>query len=118
MFADARSVPRDTRLETDVCIIGAGAAGITLAREFSGSPFRVTLLESGGFQYETETQALYEGPSVGLPYSDLSVPRLRFFGRVALSPRSRDLSDPPARESRKPPLIRFSNASFSTAVLP
>ena len=69
MFADARSVPRDTRLETDVCIIGAGAAGITLAREFSGSPFRVTVLESGGFEYETETQALYEGPSVGLPYS-------------------------------------------------
>jgi choline dehydrogenase-like flavoprotein len=80
MFADARSVPRDTRLETDVCIIGAGAAGITLAREFSGSPFRVTVLESGGFQYETGTQALYEGPSVGLPYADLNVPRLRFFG--------------------------------------
>ncbi len=80
MFADARSVPRDTRLETDVCIIGAGAAGITLAREFSGSPFRVTVLESGGFEYETETQALYEGPSVGLPYAQLSVPRLRFFG--------------------------------------
>jgi choline dehydrogenase-like flavoprotein len=80
MFADAREVPRDTRLETDVCIVGAGAAGITLARELSESPFRVTVLESGGFEFEAETQALYQGPFIGLPYSDLSVPRLRFFG--------------------------------------
>ena len=80
MFGEARSVPRDTTLETDVCVIGAGAAGITLALELAGSPLRVTVLESGGFQYEAETQALYEGPSIGLPYPDLSVPRLRFFG--------------------------------------
>jgi choline dehydrogenase-like flavoprotein len=80
MFGDARSVPRDATLETDVCVIGAGAAGITLALEFMGSPLQVTVLESGGFQFEPETQALYEGPSIGLPYPDLSVPRLRFFG--------------------------------------
>ena len=73
-------MPRDTTLETDVCIVGAGAAGITLARELSGSPLRVTVLESGGFEYEVDTQALYGGPSIGLPYSDLSVPRLRYFG--------------------------------------
>jgi choline dehydrogenase-like flavoprotein len=80
VFADARSVPRETRLETDICIVGAGAAGITLARELTGSRVRVTVLESGGFEYETETQDLYGGRSIGLPYSDLSVPRLRFFG--------------------------------------
>src|SRR5215217_4010226 len=55
------------------------------------------------------------GCSVGI---SSCLPRLRFFGRVVLSPNSRDLSDPPARGSRKPPLIRFSSASFSTAVLP
>lgn len=80
MFADARSVPRETRLETDVCIVGAGAAGISLAREFNGSPVRVIVLESGGFEYEPDTQDLYDGRSIGLPYSDLSGPRLRFFG--------------------------------------
>jgi choline dehydrogenase-like flavoprotein len=80
MFTDARSVPRNTSLETDVCIVGAGAAGITLAREFIGSPVRVTVLESGGFEYEEETQDLYEGRSIGLPYADLDGPRLRFFG--------------------------------------
>ena len=80
MFGDARSVPRGTTVETDVCVIGAGAAGITLARELIGSPLQVTVLESGGLQFEGDTQALYEGPSIGLPYPDLSVPRLRFFG--------------------------------------
>jgi choline dehydrogenase-like flavoprotein len=80
MFADARSVPRDTRLETDVCIIGAGPAGITLAREFIGSQVRVTVLESGGMEYDQETQDLYAGAATGLPYPDLSGPRLRFFG--------------------------------------
>ena len=80
MFADARSVPRDIRLETDVCIIGGGPAGITLAREFIGSPLRVSVLESGGLDYDQETQELYEGGSIGLPYPNLSGPRLRFFG--------------------------------------
>ncbi len=80
MFADARSVPKDTRLDTDICIIGAGPAGITLAREFIGSSFRIAVLESGGLQYDQETQELYEGGSIGLPYPDLSGPRLRFFG--------------------------------------
>jgi choline dehydrogenase-like flavoprotein len=80
MFADARAVPEGTRLETDVCIVGAGAAGITLALEFSSSPYQVTVLESGGLEFEPETQALYEGRSIGLPYTDLSIPRLRFLG--------------------------------------
>jgi choline dehydrogenase-like flavoprotein len=80
VFTDARSVPRESRVETDVCIVGAGAAGITLARELNGSPVRVTVLESGGFEYEAETQDLYDGRPIGLPYSDLDVPRLRFFG--------------------------------------
>ena len=35
MFLDARSVPTGTVIETEVCIVGAGAAGITLAREFT-----------------------------------------------------------------------------------
>ena len=48
MFVDARTISNDTIIETDICIIGAGAAGITLARQFIGQPFRVAVLESGG----------------------------------------------------------------------
>lgn len=80
MFADARSVPSESTVETDLCIIGAGAAGITLAREFIGSSVRVGVLESGGEEFDSETQALYEGPITGLPYFPLDTPRLRYFG--------------------------------------
>jgi choline dehydrogenase-like flavoprotein len=80
VFADARRVPTDTTLEADLCIIGAGPAGITLAREFIGASRRVIVLESGGFNLEPTTQALDEGRSTGLPYFDLATARLRYFG--------------------------------------
>lgn len=80
MFADARNVPSESTVTTDLCIIGAGAAGITLAREFIGTSVRVAVLESGGQTFDTETQALYEGPVIGLPYFPLDTPRLRYFG--------------------------------------
>ena len=80
MFVDARSVPAGTRIETDVCIVGAGAAGITLAREFLNAGFRVAVLESGGLDYDQDTQDLYEGLETGQPYLDLTTCRLRFFG--------------------------------------
>jgi choline dehydrogenase-like flavoprotein len=80
MFIDARTVEKGSRLGADVCIIGAGAAGITIAREFLGSEAQVCVLESGGFEFENATQTLYEGRNVGFSYYDLRVLRLRFFG--------------------------------------
>ena len=38
----------DDFLQFDVCIVGSGPAGITLAREISHCGLRVCLLESGG----------------------------------------------------------------------
>ncbi|WP_337173234.1 GMC family oxidoreductase [Paludisphaera sp.] len=80
MITDARSVPTGTVVETDVCIVGAGAAGITLAREFINSGFRVVLLESGGVEREQATQDLYDGRNVGHPYAVFPESRLRYFG--------------------------------------
>ncbi len=80
MLTDARRLPQDTEIEADICIIGAGAAGITLAREFVGQPFKVCLVESGGLDFDDETQSLYEGDLVGLPGTPLDASRLRFFG--------------------------------------
>lgn len=70
----------DGELETDVCIVGAGAAGITLARELIGAPFRVCLLESGGYEPDPATQALYRGEVEGPPHWTLDTARLRYFG--------------------------------------
>ena len=80
MTVDARSVPPGTNIETEVCIIGGGAAGITLARKFIDAPFRVAVLESGGMELDAATQQLYEGRSIGGSFPDLTTSRLRFFG--------------------------------------
>jgi choline dehydrogenase-like flavoprotein len=82
MLIDARSVPTGTVIETEVCIVGAGAAGIALAREFISSGFRVALLESGDTVLQKATQELYAGSIIGRRYydpKDTSL-RLRYFG--------------------------------------
>lgn len=80
MFIDARNLPGNHLVESDICIVGAGAAGISMAREFIGTSKRVVVLESGGFELDARTQSLYEGKNVGLPTFDVHVNRLRYFG--------------------------------------
>ena len=80
MFVDADEIPEGTVLEADICIVGGGAAGITFAREFIATPFRVCLLESGGFEYNEEIQRLYQGENVGRHFYELDLSRHRYFG--------------------------------------
>ena len=80
MIIDARSVPTGTTIDTELCIIGAGAAGITLARECIDASFRVVLIESGGMDFDPASQDLYEAQSVGDPLKDTITSRLRYFG--------------------------------------
>ncbi len=61
MILDANSIPNGSVLEADLCIVGAGAAGITLALALQDSGLDVLLLESGGDGDDAATQALYEG---------------------------------------------------------
>src|ERR1051325_9658639 len=64
----------------DICIVGGGAAGITLAREFIGTRFSVLVLEGGGLEAEAETQRLYDSEVVGLPHTGVDKGRARVFG--------------------------------------
>ena len=80
MLIDARTVPDGETLDHDICIIGAGAAGLTIARQLVGRGLKVCIAESGGLEFDAETQALYEGENVGLPYFALDSCRLRYFG--------------------------------------
>lgn len=80
MIVDANKIENSTVIQCDICIIGAGAAGITLARELDGSELNVWLLESGGFDFERETQDLYKGTTSGHPYFELDETRLRYLG--------------------------------------
>lgn len=86
MLIDADTLTSGSTRTSEVCVIGAGAAGITLALELAGDGTTVTLLESGRVDPEAETQALYEGQNIGQPATTLDNPvtldqtRLRYLG--------------------------------------
>jgi choline dehydrogenase-like flavoprotein len=80
MIVDFSNLDDDISIDADLCIIGAGPAGITIAREFIGTGVRVCLLESGGEEPEEETQDLCVGENVGRPYFDLDTVRIRTLG--------------------------------------
>ncbi|MFD2741002.1 FAD-dependent oxidoreductase [Sulfitobacter aestuarii] len=80
MIIDARSLPEGETIDVDLCIVGGGPAGVTLALELAGTPLRVALIESGDLFYEDDTQELYAGPNLGFQYDPLDEARLRFLG--------------------------------------
>ena len=80
MFLDAREIPADTVIEADLCVIGAGPAGIAIALQFANKNVNVALLESGGLELDHQNQSLYQGENIGLPYTDLHSIRSRYFG--------------------------------------
>ena len=67
-------------LEADIVIIGAGAAGITLALEFIDQNIKVALFESGDLKIRKRNQKLNLVQNTGIPYYDLSAQRGRYFG--------------------------------------
>src|SRR3954447_3973793 len=80
MFIDLRNLGDNSVLEADICIVGAGPAGISMARSFIGTSVDVLVVEGGDLEFDATTQALYKGESVGVPYFELDEARLRFFG--------------------------------------
>jgi choline dehydrogenase-like flavoprotein len=64
MIFDTSDLASGDSLQSDICIIGAGAAGITMALELLDSGLDVLVLESGGLREKPETQALYAGSVV------------------------------------------------------
>ncbi|KJV24937.1 GMC oxidoreductase [Luteibacter yeojuensis] len=72
------SAPADH--EADLCVIGAGPAGIAIARAFLGTRIRVCLVESGGLAGEDRSQALCEGTAHGGAPFDMAHSRMRVFG--------------------------------------
>lgn len=80
MIIDARTLEQNGPIETDVCIAGGGAAGLTVARALASRGTDVCLLESGGFEPDFETQKLAQGAITGLPYYPLDANRQRAFG--------------------------------------
>jgi choline dehydrogenase-like flavoprotein len=80
MFTDFRESAAPEQLDCDVCVVGAGAAGISIALRLANSRLRVCVVESGGFEADPAVQSLYEGESVGNQLADPMACRLRYFG--------------------------------------
>ncbi|MDX2112183.1 MAG: FAD-dependent oxidoreductase [Alphaproteobacteria bacterium] len=78
MFIDGRSLDQEN-LTADICVIGAGAAGIAIAMRHIDSDKNIIIIESGGFEPDKATLDLNKGKAIGLSYSTEST-RLRWFG--------------------------------------
>jgi choline dehydrogenase-like flavoprotein len=75
MLLDFREAAVPELLQADLCIVGGGAAGITIARAFIDSGWTVILLESGGLEPEARVQDLYRGEN---PRGDFTLHESRF----------------------------------------
>lgn len=79
-IVDARELDRSVVLDSDICVVGAGAAGTTIAAELDGSSRSVCLIESGGVSPDEETQSLYDLENTGYPIRENFMSRARYFG--------------------------------------
>ena len=77
----AGDVPAE--LLTQVCIIGGGVAGQTLAAKLGSSNISSLIIESGGKDFQPSTQDMAKGKNIGVDYYDLETTRLRLFGGTA-----------------------------------
>jgi choline dehydrogenase-like flavoprotein len=77
----ATRVPRGGVLHADVCVVGAGPAGITVALALAGKGLTILLLEAGEQPLDVRAQALYAGEvAPGRPHPAPDTGRARGLG--------------------------------------
>lgn len=79
MFIDLDEMREPFLVQADACIVGGGAAGISIAKTLLDAGQTVCLLEAGGLSVEPRQQALLDGESIGEPMK-VSEGRYRLFG--------------------------------------
>jgi GMC oxidoreductase len=117
VIRDARHLQQGTNIDCDICIVGAGAAGITLALELTGCGFQIVLLEAGGLRLESDSQRLYEGEVVTPAWHGaLHRYRHRRFGGTTVVWGGRCAPFDPSDFERRP-YVRYSGWPVSRATL-
>jgi choline dehydrogenase-like flavoprotein len=80
VLIDARQIDDGARLTSDLVVVGAGMAGISLVDRLRSSGLSICLIDGGGLSPDLRTQHLYHGERVGAPYFRLDACRYREFG--------------------------------------
>jgi choline dehydrogenase-like flavoprotein len=80
MLLDIHELDADSVQSCDLCIIGSGAAGIALAREFNGTKHAIVVLEAGGVELEADSQDPYQSEVLGRPHQGIHAGRARILG--------------------------------------
>ena len=80
MLLDLNEIDQELSLEGEICIVGGGAVGLTMAARLARAGQRVVVLEGGGASLERRSQDLHRGASVGHPLQNVNVGRYRVLG--------------------------------------
>ena len=80
MIYDLATIDEHIIHRVDLCVIGSGAAGMAMAREFLNTKYTVLVLEAGGLSHEIKSQDPYRSKVVGLPHTGVHTGRARVFG--------------------------------------
>jgi choline dehydrogenase-like flavoprotein len=80
MISDFLALKNNEDLTADICIIGAGAAGMAIAESFLDKNVKVLIIESGNFKFDQDIQNYYEIENVGLKYNGGFGGRFRTMG--------------------------------------
>jgi choline dehydrogenase-like flavoprotein len=90
-FRNADKLEKEQRLDADICIVGAGAAGISLALSLENTKRRILVLESGDQECVPETHALDEMEIAGHPLNVGKPVRRRALGGTTIATYGRSV---------------------------
>jgi len=80
VLIDLEQEPAGKTYTSQVCVLGAGIAGLVLAHRLAARGLKVHLLEAGGLELEERSQRLYEAEMAGDRHAGASEGRFRVFG--------------------------------------
>jgi choline dehydrogenase-like flavoprotein len=80
MLVDARTLASGTLVDADLCIVGGGPAGLTLAHALSGAGIRIVLVETGGEKKDSDAEALLGGATRNSRFAPMTMYRRRVLG--------------------------------------
>ena len=77
---DAKNLKKFKIIDADICIIGAGIAGLSIAESLKGSGIKICIFEAGSKNYEINNSNLFDVKNIGKPHRGSKTGRFRVFG--------------------------------------